>query len=38
MEQHHKNHIDATAENEIQVTISYQNKVVKLKLEDDEGK
>lgn len=37
MEQHHKNHLDTTVENEIQVTISYQNKVIKLYLEDDEG-
>lgn len=37
MEQHHKNHLDTTVENEIQVTISYQNNVIKLYLEDDEG-
>ncbi|MHA6258504.1 hypothetical protein ACXYMX_01200 [Sporosarcina sp. CAU 1771] len=38
MEQHHKNHLDTTAENEIQVSIYYHNKVIKLYLEDDEGK
>ncbi|QBP41254.1 hypothetical protein [Paenisporosarcina antarctica] len=37
MEQHHKNHLDTTLESEIQVTITYQNKVIKLYLEDDEG-
>ena len=37
MEQHHKNHLDTTVETEIKVTISYQNKVIKLYLKDDEG-
>ncbi|MGE6719856.1 hypothetical protein ACQKGD_21210 [Peribacillus frigoritolerans] len=37
MEKHHSNHHDTTVENEIKITVSYSNKVLRLSLEDDEG-